>query len=49
VSQLKEKLSLLPDNPGCYLMRNEEKQVIYVGKASAHILQVVMMVKHKDW
>ena len=35
MSQLKEKLSLLPDNPGCYLMRNEEKQVIYVGKAKS--------------
>ncbi|VEU81146.1 excinuclease ABC subunit C [Haploplasma axanthum] len=30
---LKEKLKLLPDNPGCYLMKNDQGQVIYVGKA----------------
>ncbi|OEF99307.1 excinuclease ABC subunit C [Vulcanibacillus modesticaldus] len=33
MSLLKEKLSLLPDKPGCYLMKNTEGQVIYVGKA----------------
>lgn len=30
---LKEKLSLLPDKPGVYLMKNAEGNVIYVGKA----------------
>lgn len=30
---LKEKLSLLPDQPGCYLMKNDEGTIIYVGKA----------------
>ncbi|WP_286887174.1 excinuclease ABC subunit UvrC [Aneurinibacillus sp. UBA3580] len=30
---LKEKLSLLPDKPGCYLMKNAAGEVIYVGKA----------------
>ena len=30
---LKEKLSLLPDQPGCYLMKNNEGTIIYVGKA----------------
>ncbi|WP_028777396.1 excinuclease ABC subunit UvrC [Shimazuella kribbensis] len=30
---LKEKLSLLPNQPGCYLMKNNEGQIIYVGKA----------------
>lgn len=30
---LKEKLSLLPDKPGCYLMKNTAGEVIYVGKA----------------
>jgi excinuclease ABC subunit C len=30
---LKEKLSLLPDKPGCYLMKNAEGTIIYVGKA----------------
>ncbi|MGL4624043.1 MAG: excinuclease ABC subunit UvrC [Culicoidibacterales bacterium] len=28
-----EKLKLLPDAPGCYLMRNQHNEVIYVGKA----------------
>ncbi|MDF2814834.1 MAG: subunit of excinuclease, partial [Paenibacillus sp.] len=27
------KLSLLPDQPGCYLMKNREGTIIYVGKA----------------
>jgi excinuclease ABC subunit C len=30
---LKEKLSLLPSQPGCYLMKNNQGEIIYVGKA----------------
>ncbi|TMW71644.1 excinuclease ABC subunit UvrC [Alteribacter natronophilus] len=30
---LKDKLSLLPDDPGCYLMKNKHGTIIYVGKA----------------
>lgn len=30
---LKEKLALLPDQPGCYLMKDRQGTVIYVGKA----------------
>jgi excinuclease ABC subunit C len=30
---LKHKLALLPDLPGCYLMKNKEGTIIYVGKA----------------
>ena len=30
---LKAKLALLPTEPGCYLMKNEYDEVIYVGKA----------------
>ena len=30
---LKEKLRLLPTKPGCYLMKNKDGVVIYVGKA----------------
>lgn len=30
---LKEKLALLPDKPGCYLMKDKGGRVIYVGKA----------------
>ncbi len=32
---IQEKLKLLPDKPGVYLMHDEEGQVIYVGKASS--------------
>lgn len=30
---IKDKLSLLPSSPGCYLMKNKEGSIIYVGKA----------------
>lgn len=30
---IKEKLALLPDQPGCYLMKDSHGQIIYVGKA----------------
>lgn len=30
---IKQKLSLLPDKPGCYLMKNKDGVIIYVGKA----------------
>ncbi|WP_458109778.1 excinuclease ABC subunit UvrC [Bacillus zhangzhouensis] len=30
---IKEKLSVLPDRPGCYLMKDRQNTVIYVGKA----------------
>ncbi len=33
MDQIKEKLALLPDKPGCYLMKDQRGQVIYVGKA----------------
>ncbi|WP_445489569.1 excinuclease ABC subunit UvrC [Niallia sp. 03133] len=32
-SNLKNKLMLLPDQPGCYLMKDRQGTVIYVGKA----------------
>lgn len=31
--QVQQKLDELPDKPGCYLMRDERNQVLYVGKA----------------
>lgn len=31
--KLKNKIALLPTEPGCYLMKNETDEVIYVGKA----------------
>lgn len=30
---IRSKLALLPDKPGCYLMKNQEGTIIYVGKA----------------
>lgn len=30
---IRAKLALLPDKPGCYLMKNAENTIIYVGKA----------------
>ncbi|GIO11111.1 hypothetical protein J19TS2_06660 [Cohnella xylanilytica] len=30
---IRNKLALLPDKPGCYLMKNAEGTIIYVGKA----------------
>lgn len=30
---IKEKLSLVPNLPGCYLMKNKDNNIIYVGKA----------------
>ena len=30
---IKEKLSLVPNLPGCYLMKNCDGIIIYVGKA----------------
>lgn len=33
MNQLKEKLAVLPDQPGCYLMKNKHGKIIYIGKA----------------
>ncbi|QGG57540.1 excinuclease ABC subunit UvrC [Paenibacillus sp. B01] len=33
MDHIKGKLALLPDQPGCYLMKNGEGTIIYVGKA----------------
>lgn len=30
---VKDKLAILPENSGCYLMKNSKNQIIYVGKA----------------
>ncbi len=30
---LQDKLSLLPDQPGCYIMKDEKGKILYVGKA----------------
>ncbi|RNB84206.1 excinuclease ABC subunit UvrC [Brevibacillus nitrificans] len=32
-SSLKDKLAVLPEKPGCYLMKNKSGEIIYVGKA----------------
>src|SRR5689334_12872366 len=33
-SPLQSKLARLPDNPGVYLFKNAEKEVLYIGKAA---------------
>ncbi len=33
LSSIKDKLAVLPDKPGCYLMKNANGEIIYVGKA----------------
>ena len=33
VNKVSEKLKELPKNPGCYLMKNVNGEIIYVGKA----------------
>ncbi|WP_422658239.1 excinuclease ABC subunit UvrC [Paenibacillus sp. EC2-1] len=33
MEKIRNKLALLPDLPGCYLMKNSEGTIIYVGKA----------------
>ncbi|MBA4494602.1 excinuclease ABC subunit UvrC [Paenactinomyces guangxiensis] len=35
MSLIQDKLSLLPDQPGCYLMKNKDREIIYVGKAKS--------------
>ncbi|WP_423188479.1 excinuclease ABC subunit UvrC [Alkalibacterium sp. f15] len=30
---IENKLQLLPDLPGCYIMRNKDEEIIYIGKA----------------
>ena len=32
---IKEKLKSLPDEPGCYLMRDRDGKIIYIGKAAS--------------
>ena len=32
---IKDKLKVLPDKPGCYLMRDRDGKIIYVGKAAS--------------
>ena len=57
---VEEKLNLLPDEPGCYLMKNKFNDIIYVGKAKklkrrvtsyfrgAHDHKTTKMVSHID-
>lgn len=33
MDHIKQKLSLVPNKPGCYLMKNKDNNIIYVGKA----------------
>ena len=33
MDHIKQKLSLVPNKPGCYLMKNMDGIIIYIGKA----------------
>ena len=33
MAKIEDKLAILPALPGCYLMKNKEGDIIYVGKA----------------
>ena len=33
MANIEDKLKILPALPGCYLMKNKDKEIIYVGKA----------------
>ena len=50
----KNKLALLPDQPGCYLMKDKNGTIIYVGKAkilktvSGLIFVVAMILRQND-
>lgn len=37
---VKRKIELLPDRPGCYLMKNIDNTIIYVGKAKSLVKRV---------
>ena len=32
-NDIKEKIKLIPEKPGCYLMKDHFNEIIYVGKA----------------
>ena len=52
--RIKNKLALLPDQPGCYLMKDKNGTIIYVGKAkilktvSDLIFVVAMILRQND-
>lgn len=37
---VKRKIEILPDHPGCYLMKNKDGTIIYVGKAKSLVKRV---------
>ena len=52
---IRHKLSLLPLEPGCYLMKNSEGTIIYVGKAKKlknRVLLILMgyiIIRRLNW
>lgn len=52
--RIKNKLALLPDQPGCYLMKDKNGTIIYVGKAKilknrvGLIFVVAMILRQND-
>ena len=47
--KLELKIRMLPESPGCYLMKDKDGTIIYVGKAKKeHTPKVAAMISHID-
>ena len=45
---MKIELSILPENPGCYLFKNKEGEIIYIGKAKNLKKRISSYFQKKD-
>ena len=43
--KIKTKLNVVPLEPGCYLMKDRNDQVIYVGKAKNYVIDYVLILR----
>ena len=44
---IKRKLDILPDQPGCYLMKDRQGTIIYVGKAKVlKTVSALILLEH---
>ena len=46
---IENKLKLLPDQPGCYLMKDVNAKIIYVGKAKNSFARSVLGALKKSF
>ena len=42
--KIRDKLSVVPFEPGCYLMKDRNDQIIYVGKANDYEIDYVLIL-----